>query len=70
MSMTEKIKILLIKRKTSITSLAESLGMSQSNLSNKLSRDNFSEKELEEMAKALDCTLKINFQLNDTDEII
>ncbi|WP_303672950.1 hypothetical protein, partial [uncultured Duncaniella sp.] len=34
MSMSEKIRITLVKRKISITELASSLGTSQSNLSN------------------------------------
>ena len=44
MSMSEKIRIALVKRKISITELATNLGTTQSNLSNKLKRDNFSEK--------------------------
>ena len=42
MSMSEKIRIALVKRKISVTELANSLNTSQSNLSNKLKRDNFS----------------------------
>ena len=49
MAMSEKIKIVLLKRKMTVTSLAEMIGTTRSNLSNKLSRDNFSEKELKEM---------------------
>lgn len=68
MAMSEKIKILLLKRKLTVTSLADRLGMSQSNLSNKLSRDNFNEKELQQIADALDCTVDTKFTLNDTGE--
>lgn len=68
MAMAEKVRILLVKRKITVTDLAKRLGMSQSNLSNKLSRDNFSEKELQEIAEALNCDLDINFTLRDTGE--
>lgn len=68
MAMAEKVRILLVKRKMTVTDLAKKLGMSQSNLSNKLSRDNFNEKELQEIAKALNCDLDIDFTLKDTGE--
>ena len=68
MAMSEKIKIVLLKRKMTVTSLAEMIGTTRSNLSNKLSRDNFSEKELKEIAEALNCDLDKNFTLRDTGE--
>lgn len=70
MSMSEKIRIVLIKRKMTVSGLAEKLNTSSQNLSGKLSRDNFSEKELTEIANALDCTFEANFTLNDTGEKI
>lgn len=70
MGMSEKIKIILLKRKSTVTALAEALDMSQSNLSNKLSRDNFNEKELLAIAEALDCDLDVHFILRDTGEKI
>lgn len=66
--MSEKIKIVLLKRKMTITALAETMGTTRSNLSGKLSRDNFSEKELVEIAEALDCDLDVHFTLRDTGE--
>jgi DNA-binding Xre family transcriptional regulator len=68
MSMAEKIKIVLIKRKMTLTGLAEKLGKSPQNISAKLGRDNFSEKELIEIAAALDCTFNAEFTLNDSGE--
>lgn len=68
MGMAEKIKILVLKRKTTVTALAEQIGTTQSNLSGKLRRDNFSEKELQEIAEALDCDYEANFVLRDTGE--
>lgn len=70
MAMTEKIRILLIKRKMTVSELAAKLGTSQSNLSNKMSRDNFSEKELLAIASALDCEFVGAFKMNDTNETI
>lgn len=50
--------------------LAEKTGQSRQNLSNKLSRDNFTEKDLLEIASALDCTYHASFLMNDTGEVI
>lgn len=61
MAMTEKIRIGLIKRNMSVSQLAEKLGCSSQNLSAKFRRDNFYEKDLLEIAEALDCTLEISF---------
>ncbi|MFJ7371573.1 helix-turn-helix domain-containing protein [Lysinibacillus sp. NPDC098008] len=65
MSMTEKIKIVLVKKKMTITQLAEALETSQSNLSKKMKRDNFSEKELEQIAEVLGIGYEANFILED-----
>lgn len=70
MSMSEKIRIALLKRKISITELAVNLGTSQSNLSNKLKRDNFNEKELHQIANILNCDFKGIFVMRDTKEEI
>ena len=66
--MSEKIELVLVKRKMSKSALAEKLNCSSSNLYNKFKRDNFSEKELQEIAQVLDCTFESNFVLNDTKE--
>ncbi|MBD5134603.1 MAG: helix-turn-helix transcriptional regulator [Lachnospiraceae bacterium] len=68
--MTEQIKIALIKRKMSTTELAKKLNCTPQNITAKFKRDNFSEKELQEIAKALDCTYKASFIMNDTGEEI
>lgn len=70
MSMSEKIRIALLKRKMSITELAFSIGTSQSNMSNKLKRDNFSEKELIQIANILNCDFKGTLVMRDTGEEI
>lgn len=66
--MSEKIRLVLAKRDKSKAWLAEQLNWSTSNLYNKLKRDNFSEKELVEIAKVLDCTFEAYFSLNDSNE--
>ena len=70
MLMSEKIKILLVKRNMSLKELAEKIGNTPSNLSNKIKRDNFPENELHEIAKALNCAFTAGFTLNDTGEQI
>ena len=66
--MSEKIRLVLAKKNKSKAWLAEQLGWSTSNLYNKFKRDNFSEKELIEIARVLDCTFEANFVLNDSGE--
>ena len=68
MGMSEKIKIVLVKRKKSVTDLAKALNTSSQNLSNKLRNDNFREEELREIADIFNCDLDINFTLRDTGE--
>lgn len=69
MGMSEKIKILLIKRGVTLKDLATAIGdKSSTNLSNKLKRDNFSEKELKAIAEALNCDYEAAFTLRDTGE--
>lgn len=68
--MTENIKIVMLKRKMNIKELAASLGTTGNNMTNKFKRDNFSEKELMEIAKALNCKLDIALIDNDTGQRI
>jgi len=65
--MTEQIRILLVKcGNISESELARRMGTSPQNLHNKMKRDNFTVKDLEDIAKALDCTLDIKFISNST----
>lgn len=70
MSMTEKIKIMLIKRKMSAVDLAKKLNCTPTNIYNKLKRDNFSEKELIEIADILNCDFRGTLIMRDTGEEI
>lgn len=66
----EKIKIILKRRNMTLAQLAEKTGQSRQNFSNKMNRDNFSEKEILEIAKVLDCTFETTFIMNDSGERI
>ena len=66
LSAAEKIRILLKRRNMSIKQLADALGVTGQNISNKMSRNNFSEKELIEIAAALNCTYETRFTTIDT----
>ncbi|GHV13910.1 hypothetical protein FACS189491_09520 [Spirochaetia bacterium] len=71
MGMTEKIRIMLVKRQNiAEAELARRLGELPQNLHQKMKRDNFPEKELQRIAAALNCTLKITLVMNDTGEEI
>ena len=70
MSMAEKIKIMLIKRKMSAVDLSKILDCTPTNVYNKLKRDNFSEKELKQIADILNCDFKGTFVMRDTGEVI
>ena len=70
LTMGEKIKILIDRRNITITELAKRLGTSRQNLTNKFTRNNFSEQELKQIAENLDCEFIGQFKMNDTGEII
>ena len=66
MSMAKTVKILLLERNMTMTVLANKLGKSIQNISSKLRRDNLSEKELHDIARACDAAFVGGFVLNDT----
>ena len=68
--LSDKIKIVMIKQKVNVKELAQRLNTSSSNLTNKFKRDNFSEKELVEIAAALECDLYIDFVDKNTKQIL
>lgn len=61
----EKIKVIMNRKGVSMTELAAETNQTRQNLSNKMTRDNFSEKDAREMAAALGCELVIEFRLPD-----
>ena len=66
MGMALKIKMILLERNMTLKELGEKIGTSGNNLSNKLSRDNLSEKELRAIADALNCNYDGIFTFRDT----
>jgi transcriptional regulator with XRE-family HTH domain len=69
LTMGEKIRIVLRRKKITISDLADMVGTSRQNLTNKLNRDNFSEQELIEIATALDCKFEGFFIFDDGEKI-
>ena len=69
MGMAEKIRMLLAKEDKNLTELADLLGTSQPNLWKKMKRDNFSEKELVEIADAMEVKYEANFIYEDGTKI-
>lgn len=65
---SEKIRILLKRKDMSITDLAEKIKTSRQNINNKLSRNNFTEKDLIEIAKAMNCDVSIIFRDKESGE--
>ena len=71
MGMTEAIRIALVKRgNISEAELARRLEISPQNLHNKMKRDNFTETDLQEIAKALGLNVRIYFEDPTTGEKI
>lgn len=68
LSVSEKIKVVLKRRGLTMGQLADKTEQTRQNLSNKMARDNFPEKELREIANALNCDLEINLVMRDTGE--
>ncbi len=66
MGMALKIKMILLQRNMTLKELAEKIGTTGNNLSNKLSRDNLSEKDLHAIAEALNCDYDGIFTFRDT----
>lgn len=66
----EKIKIILKRRNMTLAELADLTGQSRQNLSNKMARDNFTEKEARKIAEVLNCSFDTVFTFNDTKETI
>lgn len=70
LSAGEKINVILKRKNINKGELAEKIGSSRQNLSNKFKRDNFSEKELLQIAEALDVELEIRFIDKESGELI
>lgn len=65
----EKLKIIMDRRHITMTTLAELSGQSRQNLSNKFSRNNFSEGDIKVLSDAMGCEYDIKFTLPDGTEV-
>lgn len=70
MTVSEKIRLLARRRGITITALAGKIKMTRQNLNMKLKNDNFTVKDLQEIAVALNCSFDSVFIMNDTGEKI
>lgn len=61
----ESLRIILVKKGITIAKLSEMVGVSSTTMYSKFRRNNFSLKDLEEIAKALNLTFEISFTIND-----
>lgn len=61
MTAGEKLRALMGRQKMSMGEMADKTEQSRQNLSNKMKRDDFSEKEIIKMAAALGLTVNIQF---------
>lgn len=70
LSFSEKVRIILKRKNLTIKDLANLLNISSQNLSNKFSRNNFSEKDIKQITEALNCEYEIKIKIKDTGEEI
>ena len=68
MTISEKIRLLLLRRKMTITALAGKMGISRQYLTLKLKKEDFTISELQTIAAALNCKFDSGFTMKDTGE--
>lgn len=68
-SVAEKIRLIMKRNGMTMGDLADASNQTRQNLSNKMSRGNFTEKDIEKLAAALGCTVEIRFITSDGEEI-
>ncbi|MCR5723476.1 MAG: helix-turn-helix transcriptional regulator [Treponema sp.] len=61
MNINEMVRILCVKRQTTVAQLSEKLGNSKQNLFMKLYRNDMKLSDIEKIAAALDCDLELRF---------
>ena len=65
LSIGEKLRIVMKRQGINMSTLADAIGQSRQNLSNKFARDNFTEKEIQAISDALGCEFSVTFTLPD-----
>ncbi|MGN0812370.1 MAG: helix-turn-helix domain-containing protein [Candidatus Coproplasma sp.] len=66
---SEKIKILAVKNKITVSELAQKSNQSNANLYNKMARNDFKLSELQRLADAVGVGLEVNFILPSGEKI-
>ena len=69
MTVAEKVQLIVRRHGMTMGDLANATGQTRQNLSNKMTRGNFTEKDIQKLAEALGCEAKITFILPDGTEI-
>lgn len=69
LTVSEKIRLIMNRQHMTMGDLAMASGQTRQNLSNKMSRGNFTEKDIVGLAAALGCSVTIKFTLPDGNEI-
>ena len=69
LSVAEKIRLIMKRQKMTMGEMAEASGQTRQNLSNKMTRGNFTEKDIAALAAALGCTVEIRFITRDGEEV-
>ena len=69
MTIAEKLRLIMSRANVTMGQLAEASGQTRQNLSNKMGRGNFTEKDITTLATALGCKVKITFVLPDGTEV-
>ncbi len=64
-SVAEKIRLIMKRQNMTMGDLAVATGQTRQNLSNKMSRGNFTEKDILSLANALGCSAEVIFTLPD-----
>lgn len=65
LTVAEKIRLIMKRKGMTMGELAEATGQTRQNLSNKMARGNFTEKDVQELSTALGCTAEVLFYLSD-----
>lgn len=68
-TVAEKIRLIMKRQNKTMGDLAAASGQTRQNLSNKMTRGNFTEKDILTLAEALGCQVNICFTLPDGTEI-
>lgn len=68
-TVAEKVRLIMKRQNKTMGDIAEASGQTRQNLSNKMTRGNFTEKDILTLAEALGCQVEIRFTLPDGTEI-